>query len=1215
MRNFAFVSRMDLVTHPMPSTGKWNFYIDRGGTFTDIVAEAPDGTLASLKLLSQDPRYDDAALEGIRRCLGVETDAAIPPGRIGEVRMGTTVATNALLERKGERVALITTRGFRDQLRIGYQNRPKLFALNIELPDMLYERVIEVHERVTAEGTVLHALDETPLRAALDEARADGITACAILFMHGYRYPAHEARAAEIAREAGFEQVSTSHDTVALMKFVSRGDTTVADAYLSPVLARYAGRIARALGDVRLSFMTSNGGLAAPGFFRGKDAILSGPAGGVVGMAETAREAGLVPAIGFDMGGTSTDVSRFDGSYERQYETEVAGVRLRVPMMAIHTVAAGGGSILHYDGARFRVGPDSAGADPGPACYRRGGPLAVTDANVMTGKLMPEFFPHIFGNGADEALDARIVRTRFTQMAREIGDGRSPEEVADGFIRIAVENMANAIKRISVARGYDTRNYTLTCFGGAGGQHACLVADALGMTKIFIHPFSGVLSAYGMKLAALRALRQQAVNAPLDAATLTELGALAARLRAEASAEIAAQGGTGIETKAIVHLRYHGSDTTLPIALDSLEPMTAAFAGSHARLFGFGFEGKALIAEALEVEAVSGSASSSVAASARAAAPPQAGGSDARAGAAHTRFFSRGAWHQAAIHRSADLKAGAAIDGPALLIEPHQTIVVEAGWRAAVTDGSNLVLTRVGPRMAAHAAGTEPDPVLLEVFANLFMAIAEEMGATLQNTASSVNIKERLDFSCAIFDSKGGLVANAPHMPVHLGSMGDCVTAVMARHPTMREGDMFVTNAPYDGGTHLPDVTVVAPVFIDGLRRFFVAARGHHADIGGISPGSMPPFSKDIAEEGVLFDGVRMIAQGTFDEAAINAVLKSGTNPARNPEQNIADLKAQAASCAKGAAELARACRQYGADTVSAYMRHVQDNAEEEVRQVIGALTDGEFSMPMDGGTQIRVTIAVDRETRSARVDFTGTSEQQENNLNAPGSVTKAAVLYVFRCLVAGDIPMNAGCLKPLEIVVPEGTLLNPRPPAAVAGGNVETSQAVVDALFGCLGVLAASQGTMNNLTFGNERHQYYETICGGAGAGASFDGQSAVHTHMTNSRLTDPEVLETRFPVLLDEFTIRRGSGGAGAHKGGDGVFRRIRFREAMNAAILSTRRETEPFGLDGGDAGAPGANMVLRADGETVGLQGRDEILVADGDAILIATPGGGGFGKSVS
>ncbi|HEY2033924.1 MAG TPA: hydantoinase B/oxoprolinase family protein [Rhizomicrobium sp.] len=1200
---------------------QWNFYIDRGGTFTDVVAEAPDGTLTSHKLLSENPAYDDAALEGIRRCVGVATNAAILAEQIGEVRMGTTVATNALLTRGGERTVLVTTKGLRDQLRIGYQHRPKLFALKIELPDMLYDSVIEANERVTAEGEVLAALDEDALRRDLQTARESGIDSCAIVFLHGYRYPAHERRAAEIAREVGFTQVSISHDTVPLMKYVSRGDTTVADAYLSPVLSRYASRISRALGGTRLFFMTSNGGLAAPDFFRGKDAIVSGPAGGVVGMVETARDAGFAHVIGFDMGGTSTDVSRFDGTYERIYETEVAGVRLRAPMMAIHTVAAGGGSILHYDGARFRVGPDSAGADPGPACYRRGGPLTVTDANVMVGKLSGEFFPHIFGPGANEPLDEAVVREKFAALAQQTG--QSAEEVADGFIRIAVENMANAIRRISVAKGYDARDYALNCFGGAGGQHACLVADALGMTRIFIHPFSGVLSAYGMKLANLRALRQRAVGKTLDAALMPSLPELADVLAHEADNEIKTQGATSTHAIKRVHIRYDGSDTTLPIALGPLEEMSRAFAEQHARLFGFGFEGKGLIAESVEVEAADfppplcgggGAREGGGGAFEGAAAPSTASRSPSPAnGGGKAMFFSHGTWRDAVLYKVSELAAGAAINGPALLIEPHQTIVVEPGWRADIREDRSLVLTREAAAKPAINATTEADPVSLEVFANLFMAIAEEMGATLQNTASSVNIKERLDFSCAIFDAEGGLVANAPHMPVHLGSMGDCVTAIMKKHPAMRDGDMFVTNAPYHGGTHLPDITVVAPVFVDGTARFYVASRGHHADIGGITPGSMPPFSKTIDEEGVLFDGIQMVRAGHFDEAAVRAVLGTTANPARNPEQNIADLKAQAASCARGISELRRACANYGADVVTAYMAHVQDNAEESVRKVIGALHDGEFSMPMDGGMTIRVKITVDRATRSAKIDFTGTSPQQNNNFNAPGSVTKAAVLYVFRCLVEGDIPMNAGCLKPLEIVVPRGSLLNPNPPAAVAAGNVETSQAVCDALFGCLGVLAASQGTMNNLTFGNERHQYYETICGGAGAGSNFDGVSAVHTHMTNSRLTDPEVLEARYPVLLEEFSIREGSGGAGKHHGGSGVVRRIRFREAMNAAILSTRRVTSPFGLDGGEDAKSGTTTIIRTNGTRETLRGADETKVAPGDCIEIATPGGGGFGTS--
>jgi 5-oxoprolinase (ATP-hydrolysing) len=1185
---------------------RWRFYIDRGGTFTDVVAQAPDGTLSSLKLLSEDPRYDDAALEGIRLFLRLPTNTEIPPASVAELRVGTTVATNALLERRGEPVVLVTTRGFRDQLRIGYQSRPKLFALNIERPLPLYKLAIEADERVSAEGRVLRPLDEALLRRDLAGARAQACTACAIVFLHGYRYPAHEQRAADIAREIGFAQVTTSHETMPLMKFVSRGDTTVADAYLSPVLRRYAQRIASGLGGEgkrpRLFFMMSNGGLAAPEAFHGKDAVLSGPAGGVVGMAETARAAGFDRVIGFDMGGTSTDVSRFDGVYERNLDNEIAGVRLRVPMMAVHTIAAGGGSVLHFDGARFRVGPDSAGAAPGPMSYRGGGPLTVTDANVMTGKLKPEHFPRIFGPERNQPLDADVVCEGFARLLRE--SKRSPEEVADGFIRIAVDNMANAIKRISVARGYDARDYALACFGGAAGQHACLVADALGMARIFIHPFSGVLSAYGMRLAAIRAFRQRAVGRVLDSMLAESVAQQARDLAREAAAEVDAQGGQNITTQATAHMRYAGSDTTLPVPLAGVAEMARTFAEAHARQFGFGFEGKPLIVESLEIEAFSRDA----AAQARVAAVQSL-----PAPAARSRFYSGGAWHECAVLTGDPFAPGRIADGPALLIQPNQTIVVEPGWRVDVSSEGAVVLSRDGVSAATKPNGDAPDPVLLEVFANLFMQIAEEMGATLQNTASSVNIKERLDFSCAIFDGEGNLVANAPHMPVHLGSMGDCVASVVAQHGSdIGEGDMFATNAPYNGGTHLPDVTVVAPVFVDGERRFFAAARGHHADVGGISPGSMPPFSCTIAEEGALFDNVQMVRAGRFDEDAVRAILQSGEYPARNPAQNIADLKAQAAACARGIAELRRAAGTHGAATLAAYMGHVQKNAEESVRRVIHALKDGDFSMPMDGGLQIRVSVRVDRETRSARVDFTGTSPQTDSNLNAPRSVTKAAVLYVFRCLVPGDIPLNAGCLEPLEILVPEGSLLNPRFPAAVAGGNVETSQAVVDALFGALGVMAAAQGTMNNLTFGNAGHQYYETICGGAGAGADFDGASAVHTHMTNSRLTDPEVLETRYPVLLEEFAIRRGSGGAGRHHGGDGVLRRIQFREAMTAAILSTRRETEPFGLAGGEAGQPGANMLIRADGETIALRGRDEIAVQAGDEIVIATPGGGGFGE---
>jgi 5-oxoprolinase (ATP-hydrolysing) len=962
----------------MMDTG-WRFYIDRGGTFTDIVAQSPDGTLSSLKLLSELAGVDDAALEGVRRILGVPGNSAIPPELLVELRVGTTVATNALLERRGEPVVLVATRGFRDQLRIGYQNRPKLFVLKIERPDPLYARVVEADERVGASGEVLRPLDEERLKRELSAVREEGLSACAILFMHGYRYPAHEKRAAEIARDVGFTHVSTSHETVPLIKYVSRGDTTVADAYLSPALDRYVQRIARAISvgedGPRLFFMMSNGGLAAPQAFHGKDAVLSGPAGGVVGMAETARAAGYDHVIGFDMGGTSTDVSRFDGAYERNHENEVAGVRLRAPMMAIHTIAAGGGSILHYDGARFRVGPDSAGSSPGPMSYRDGGPLTVTDANVMTGKLQPDNFPRIFGATRDQGLDTESVRGAFAQLAHQTG--RSAEEVADGFIRIAVENMANAIKRISVARGYDARRYALACFGGAGGQHACLVADALGITRIFIHPFSGVLSAYGMRLAAIRTFRHCAVGQSLNIALAERLAQTAGEMARDAASDAEQQGGRNIATNSSVHMRYAGSDTALPVQLATADEMSREFALAHARQFGFGFEDRPLIAESVEVEAFSREPELP-------ARSPDPSVSAVSIGPQRSRFYSRGAWRDCDVLKIGEIRSGAVASGPAIIIEPHQTIIVEPGWQAEITSARAVVLSRTDESSISMPTNEAVDPISLEVFANLFMQIAEEMGVTLQNTASSVNIKERLDFSCAIFDVDGNLIANAPHMPVHLGSMGDCVTSVIAQFGNqIAEGDMFATNAPYNGGTHLPDITVVAPAFVDGQRKFFVAARGHHADIGGISPGSMPPFSCNIGEEGALFDNVRMIRAGHFDEDAIRAILDAGDHPARNPAQNIADLKAQAAACARGIAELRRAAGVYGVNTIAAYMGHVQDNAEAAVRAVIGALHDGQFVAPMDGNLEVRVAITVDRETGGARIDFTGTSAQTDTNLNA----------------------------------------------------------------------------------------------------------------------------------------------------------------------------------------------------------------------------------------
>lgn len=1199
--------------------GKWQFWIDRGGTFTDVVAKAPGGGLVTRKLLSEDPgRYDDAAIEGIRRILNLAPGAPIPAAWIEAVKMGTTVATNALLERRGDRVVLAITRGFADALRIGYQNRPKLFARHIVLPSMLYERVIEIDERLDAHGRVLAPLDEAAAGAALADAFAAGIRGIAIVLLHGYRHPDHEQRLAALARAIGFTQVSVSHRVSPLMKLVPRGDTTVVDAYLSPILRRYVDRVRDALGGVRLMFMQSSGGLTDAALFHGKDSILSGPAGGVVGMAGTGRAAGFTRVIGFDMGGTSTDVAHFDGSFERAFETQVAGVRMRAPMLRIHTVAAGGGSILHFDGARFRVGPESAGADPGPACYRRGGPLTVTDANVLLGRIQPTHFPAVFGAGGDETLDAGVVRKKFAALAADISaatEARSPEAVAEGFLRIAVENMANAIKTISVQRGHDVTRYLLNCFGGAGGQHACRIADTLGMTKVLIHPLAGVLSAYGMGLAKIRALRQRAVEVPLSDAVMADLAAVGSGLAGEASAELVEQGidAAAVRIVGTALLRYQGTDTPLPIDFADAAAMTAAFEALHRQRFGFVMAGRALIVEAIAAEAIGGSAAADDLADA-----PQSGAAEERSAAPleHVPLWADGGWQPAPVWDRAGLAAGDAIEGPAIIAEANATTVVEAGWRASVGARGELLLDRYLPRPQAAAVGTAVDPVMLEVFNNLFMSIAEQMGASLANTAQSVNIKERLDFSCAVFDAHGGLVANAPHLPVHLGSMGESIeTVIRQREGRMQPGDVYVLNAPYNGGTHLPDITVITPVFDEagGAILFFVASRGHHADIGGTTPGSMPPDSRSIDEEGVLIDNQVLVAAGCFREEEMRALLASGLYPARDPDQNIADLRAQVAANETGARELRKLVADVGLGVVHAYMRHVQDNAEEQVRRVIDALQDGSFAYAMDDGAVIRVAIRIDRAARAAAIDFAGTSPQHPGNFNAPPAVAKAAVLYVFRTLVDDDIPLNAGCLKPLDIRIPEGSMLRPHHPAAVVAGNVETSQVITDALYGAMGVMAAAQGTMNNFTFGDDRRQYYETICGGSGAGPGFAGTDAVHTHMTNTRLTDPEVLEWRFPVLLRDFRIRSGSGGAGRHRGGDGVVRVIEFTEPMTAAILSGRRRVPPFGLAGGGAARCGENRVERADGriEPLGSTARTEM--QPGDRFVIATPGGGGFGRS--
>jgi len=1215
---------------------KWDFWIDRGGTFTDVIGRDPQGGLHPRKLLSENPEaYADAAIQGIRDLLGLESGATIPSGLIGDIKMGTTVATNALLERKGDRVLLLITKGFRDALRIAYQARPDIFAKEIILPEQLYERVIEINERVLADGCVERLLDIAACRPAIEQAKADGIDAVAIVFMHAWKYPDHEKAVAMVCRKLGFSQVSVSHEVSPLIKLVGRGDTTVVDSYLSPILSRYVQRVAGELGAApvsppeeaseqtpRLMFMMSSGGLTAADMFQGKDALLSGPAGGVVGMVETAKLAGFDKVIGFDMGGTSTDVAHYDGEYERAFDTEVAGVRVRASMMRIHTVAAGGGSILHYEAGRFRAGPDSAGANPGPAAYRRGGPLAVTDANVMLGKLQPDFFPAIFGPGQDQPLDVGTVRAKFAALAAEIGDGRSPEAVAEGFVTIAVENMANAIKKISVQRGYDVTEYLLNCFGGAGGQHACLVADALGMEAVLIHPFSGLLSAYGIGLASVFASRQQALLKPLAEESRTEIGSLIAILKKAVIAELVAQGITEdtVATRPVLHIRYDGTDTTLPVNFesDSIFQAKRDFEIAHKAQFGFVYDDKPMIVETVGVEGSEIGESS-----AEAYAP--AGPARIEAGASGTRrIHTEGRWHEAGIHRRENLRPSNLVPGPALIIEPNQTIVVEPGWRAEITNLNHVVIRRTERKARAAALGTSADPVMLEVFNNLFMSIAEQMGVTLQNTAYSVNIKERLDFSCAVFDHTGALVANAPHMPVHLGSMDRSVeTIIRLNSGDIHPGDVFALNAPYNGGTHLPDITVVTPVFDDAQRNilFWTASRGHHADIGGTAPGSMTPLAATVDEEGVLFDNFRIVDRGRFRETELQTLLTDHPYPARNPHQNIADLKAQIAANEKGVAELRKMVAHFGLDVVEAYMGHVQDNAAESVRRVIERLPDtSAYEYPTDTGQVIKVKISVDRQKREATVDFTGTSPVMKNNFNAPEPVARAAVLYAFRVMVEDMIPMNAGCLRPINIVIPDGCMLKPAYPAAVVAGNVETSQHVTNALFGAMGAMANAQGTMNNLTFGNRKYQYYETICSGSPAGhmnsgRGFAGTSGVHTHMTNSRLTDPEVLELRFPVVLEDFHIREGSGGKGKWDAGDGTKRTIRFLEKMECAILSSHRNRPPQGLDGGGDGEVGSTKVRRKDGTIDMLKACDQTVLDAGEAVILTTPTPGGFGKITS
>ena len=1193
----------------------WQFWVDRGGTFTDIVGRTPQGELKTHKLLSENPeRYEDAAVQGIREILKLPVGTPIPKATIEAVKMGTTVATNALLERKGDRTLLLITQGLGDLLRIGYQNRPKLFELNIILPELLYEQALEVTERIASDGEVLTPLDEVQVLQSLKIAFQDGFRSVAVAFMHGYKFHDHELRVGQLARQVGFDQVSLSHQASPLVKLVSRGDTAVVDAYLSPLLRRYVKQVQQALGDEnKLMFMQSNGGLTDAKLFQGKDAILSGPAGGVVGMTKTANQIGYDKLIGFDMGGTSTDVCHFAGDYERSFETEVAGVRMRAPMMNIHTVAAGGGSILGFRDGRLQVGPESAGANPGPASYRRGGPLTVTDCNVLLGKLQPDQFPNVFGPDGDAPLDAKIVRQKFLTLAREVAAKTDdpempPEQLAQGFLRIAVENMSNAIKKISVQRGYDVTRYTMNCFGGAGGQHACLVADVLGIETVFIHPFAGVLSAFGMGLADVRAIKEHQFEQ--DVSHIAAAEAVLADLDHQTRAQVHEQGIPDAQISLVrsAHIRTDGSHQSLPVAYGSEAEMRAGFDAAHQQRFGFIPSYQRLIIELLTSEAVG------------------ATGEAAQVGDQVTQIdtemrpvtmYSDGAWKDVPLINRLSMRHGDTVNGPAILFEPTGTNIVEHGWQAEVVSGANLILRRIVPLARENAIGTRVDPVMLEVFNNLFMSIAEQMGATLENTAYSVNIKERLDFSCALFTPQGDLVANAPHVPVHLGSMSESVRKILKQNQgRIRSGDVFMMNNPFNGGTHLPDVTVITPVFdADGGQIIFVvASRGHHADIGGKTPGSAPPDSRHIDEEGVLIENFLLVKQGQLQADKTRALLASGPYPCRNSDQNMADLSAQIAANATGAAELSKVVAQYSLDVVHAYMKHVQDNAEESVRRVIAVLKDSHFTYPLDSGAQIKVQISVDKKARSALIDFTGTSPQDPLNYNAPLAVCRAVVLYVFRTLVGSDIPMNEGCMKPIELLVSKGSMIHPAYPAAVISGNTEVSQAVADTLFGALGVLAGSQGTMNNFVYGNETYQNYETICGGTGAGDGFNGASAVHSHMTNTRMTDPEVLENRFPVRLEEFSIRKGSGGQGAFGGGDGIVRKLRFLTEMTATVLTSHRKTAPFGAAGGAAGKRGENAVIRTDGTRVPLGGNAQVTMGVGDIFVLKSPGGGGFGDPI-
>ncbi len=1195
----------------------WQFWIDRGGTFTDIVARKPDGTILIDKLLSENvSMYKDAAIAGIKRILKLKNEDKIPTDKIASVKMGTTVATNALLERKGDRTLLLITKGFGDLLRIGYQNRPLLFDLNIQLPELLYDRVVEVSERLDANGKIVKKLDENQVKIALKKAKNDGINSVAIAFMHSYINPDHENIIAKIAENENFDQISVSHKVSPLIKLVGRGDTTVVDAYLSPILRRYVNQVSDELEEdksTKLMFMQSNGGLTDANLFQGKDALLSGPAGGVVSMVQTGKQAGYQKLIGFDMGGTSTDVCHFAGEYERSFETELAGVRIRAPMMQINTVAAGGGSILSFKDGRFQVGPESAGAIPGPASYGKDGPLTVTDCNVLLGKLHPEHFPNVFGKTGDKPLNVEIVRTKFIALAKEISaQTKKPEMdiifMAEGFLKIAVENMANAIKKISIQKGYDVTNYTMNCFGGAGGQHACHVADSLGISKVLIHPYAGVLSAYGMGLAEIRSIREGHLEQNIEEIENAKI--LINKLSLKAKEDLTKQGidNSSITLVKLAFLHYQGSHQNLEINFDTVEKMRKTFEQEHKKRFGFFVDSRTIFVEMITVEAIGKTNDNNkflnVSSQSKVAAP-----------IAHKTMYVDNNKNSVPIYKRSDLKIEQKVIGPAIISEATGTNVIERGWLGSLDKYYNLILSRAEEKKSKKGLGTSVDVVMLEVFNNLFMNIAEQMGATLANTAYSVNIKERLDFSCALFDNSGALVANAPHVPVHLGSMSEAIrTVIKLNKNDIFPGDVFVLNAPFNGGTHLPDVTVITPVFDNDGKQitFFVASRGHHADIGGKTPGSGPPDSKHIDEEGVLIDNFKMFDKGVFRESEIRKILSSGRYPCRNIEHNMADLAAQVAANNTGIVEINSMIEQFGIETVHSYMNYVQDNAEECIRNAIVNLREGKYEYELDNGEFIRVKITIDKIKREATIDFTGTAPKNPLNYNAPMAVCHAVILYVFRTLVGSNIPLNEGCFKPLNIVVPNNAMINAKYPSAVIAGNTEVSQLTCNALFGALGIMAGSQATMNNFIWGNDKIQNYETICGGTGAGPNFHGTSAVQTHMTNTRSTDPEILEARFPVRLEEYSIRKNSGGKGKYNGGNGVTRKLRFLEPMIVTTLCSHRRVKPFGVDGGEPGQCGKEWLEKEDGGFIELEGNDSCEVKVDDLFVMETPGGGGFGS---